>query len=76
MILLAFQYHSANLKAAWKFISVVLAIAQVVLNLYSREKHLRSAENVTRRDVRLADLGVLFFLMPSLGFNLAYAFGR
>jgi hypothetical protein len=76
MVLLALRYDSANMKTAWKFISVALAVGQIALNMHDRAKHLRNSAEVVGAHVRLADLGVLLFLMPSLGLNLAYAFGR
>lgn len=75
MLLLFVDYDQPVVRNAWKFVSVALVIAQLYLNLAARAKHFRDPARVDRTFVRVADLGVILFLLPSLGLNLAYAFG-
>ncbi|HEX3577815.1 MAG TPA: hypothetical protein VHY33_04555 [Thermoanaerobaculia bacterium] len=74
MLLLLLDYGSLQVRTVWKFVSVALVATQLGLNLSGRSKYLADSTTVENVHVGLADLGVLLFLMPSLGLNLAYEF--
>lgn len=63
------------MKASWQVVAPVMVALQLFMNIRGRAKHMREQNDQPDTYSRMSDVLFLLFMVPSLGLNLAYAFG-
>ena len=63
------------MKASWQVVAPVMVALQLFMNIRGRAKQMREQNDQPDTYSRMSDVMFLLFMVPSLGLNLAYAFG-
>ena len=75
MLFFQLQPQVAGLKTAWKIVVPVLAVVQLVLNLWSRRQLVLTDEELAEGLKQQIDGLTILVLVPSLIINGLYAYG-
>jgi hypothetical protein len=67
------EVQNPILKPAWKLLAPAIVLGQFGSNLIGRYRMIKQSE-VTRDEVRVADIGTAALLLPNFIINLRYAF--
>jgi len=77
MLLLLVDIDSPTVRMLWKPVSIVVAVAAVYANLRARFKELRDQESAEEHGaIAFADCLTITLFLPSIAFNIYFAFWR